>query len=62
MTKIYEGGGVYTVSFGCSDKTIELTEDEIEEFLEENTDKIQKAKDLLDKAKDIIEDLLDERE
>lgn len=36
MTKIYEGGGVYTISFGCSGKTIELTEDEMKELAEES--------------------------
>ncbi len=62
MTKIYEGGGIYTISFGCSGKTIELTEDEIKEILEEETDKLVKAKEALDKAVDIIENILDERE
>lgn len=62
MTKIYDGAGIYTVSFGCSGMTIELTQDEINEILEEETDKLLKAKEALDKAVDIIEDLLDERE
>ena len=36
MTKIYDGAGIYTVSFGCSGKTIELTEDEMDEIAQES--------------------------
>lgn len=61
MTKVYEGGGVYTISL-TSGKTIELTEDELNEIIEEDTEKIQKAKEAIDTAVGILEDLLDERE
>ena len=36
MTKIYDGAGIYTVFFGCSGKTIELTQDEMEEIAQES--------------------------
>lgn len=36
MTKIYDGAGIYTVSFGCSGKTIELSEQEMEEIANES--------------------------
>ena len=36
MTKIYDGAGIYTVSFGCSGKTIELSEQEMEEIAQES--------------------------
>lgn len=36
MTKIYDGAGIYTVSFECSGKTIELSEQEMEEIANES--------------------------
>lgn len=61
MTKIYEGAGLYTLHLS-SGKTLELTQDEINEIIEDDLDKIQKAKDAIDTTTNILEDLLDERE
>lgn len=61
MTKIYEGAGLYTIHLS-SGKTLELTDDEIKEIIEDDTDKIQKAKEAIDAATNLLEDILEERE
>jgi len=61
MTKIYEGSGLYTIHLS-SGKTLELTDDEIKEIIEDDTDKIQKAKEAIDAVTNLLEDILEERE
>ena len=52
MTKIYEGSGIYTVHLS-SGKTIELTEDEINE-ISENSQIVEDAEVLEDEIKQML--------